>query len=334
MSISNRYDIIGLVSAQMCNPNGDPDVANRPRVDMQTGCGIITDVAFKSRMRQYVIDAYAGKEGCDVLIKNGISLNRCIAEAVLSANETDKFVKSKTNPNKKVAESAEYMCKKYWDVRAFGGVLSTGLNAGQIRGAAQVGMSLSFDPVDVNVMSITRKCFTDGEFATLEEYDKASENMHDDKKRTMGDKAYIPYGLYAMKMTVSANLAAKVGFSDEDFNILLEAMMQMYNIDVSSSKMGMSVISPVVVFKHVGTSSDAEQKAREALLGCASAYKLFDMLKVSKKDGVEYPRQISDYDIMLDMPALPNGVECCIKQGAYSSLKQIMSTEKVDLLSL
>ena len=328
--LENRYEIVALVEARMCNPNGDPDMSNRPRVDFETNRGIITDVAFKSRMRNYVLEAYDDNPNCQVLIQNGNSMNRAIAEAVLAANETDSLKKGE---NKKVKESAEYMCDKYWDVRTFGAVLSTGLNAGQVRGAVQVGMSLSVDPIDPTVLSITRKCYTEGDYSTLAEYDAKDYAMSDDKKRTIGNKAYIPYGLYVVRLTVSANLANKVGFSKEDFNILLEALMQMYNNDASSSKMGMSVLTPLVVFKHVGNDpNNAEQNRKECLLGCAPAYKLFDLIQIERKSDIEVARSYNDYNIKLNLEDLPNGVECGVKRAPYSDIDWFKVRNNIDLL--
>lgn len=336
-NLENRYEIVALVEAQMCNPNGDPDMGNRPRVDFETGRGIITDVAFKSRIRNYVLEAYGNRPDCQILIQNGNSMNRAIAEAVLAANETDCFKTDdgKKKTNYKVKESADYMCEKYWDVRTFGAVLSTGLNAGQVRGAVQVGMSLSVDPIEPTVLSVTRKCYTEGDYGTLAEYDAKDASLSDDKKRTIGNKAYIPHGLYVVKMTVSANLANKVGFSEEDLGILLEALIQMYNNDVSSSKMGMSVLTPVVVFKHVGlgTGSD-EQNRKERLLGCVPAYKLFDLVQISKKPGVEVARSHNNYDIKLNLSDLPGGVECGVKRSPYSDVEWLSIRDNVDLLNI
>lgn len=328
--LENRYEIVALVEARMCNPNGDPDMANRPRMDFETNRGIITDIAFKSRIRNYVLEAYNDNSNCQILIQNGNSMNRSIAEAVLSVNETDSL---KKDTNKKVKESAKYMCDKYWDVRTFGAVLSTGLNAGQVRGAVQVGMSLSVDPIDPTVLSITRKCYTGGNYSTLAEYDAEDSAMSDNEKRSMGNKAYVPYGLYTVRLTVSANLANKVGFSKEDFNILLEALIQMYNNDASSSKMGMSVLTPIVVFKHVGTNpTNVEQIKKERLLGCAPAYKLFDLLHVERKPGIEVARSYNDYDIKLNLEDLPAGVECGIKKAPFADIEWLTAKNNIDLL--
>lgn len=327
--LKNRYEIMALVEASMCNPNGDPDMANRPRVDFETGRGIITDVAFKSRIRNYVLDAYACKAGYDILMRSGNNINMSIAEAALAVNNADSV-----KDNKMVAESAAFMCEKYWDVRTFGSVLSTGLNAGQVRGATQVGMAMSIDPVDPEVITITRKCYADGKFATLDEYVDADAKMADDKKRTMGSKTYIPYGLYVLKMTVSANLAEKVGFTEEDLSVLLESIVQMYNNDISSSKMGMSVITPVLVFKHVGTDlNNPEQNRKECLLGCTPSYKLFDLLNIEKAVDTS-ARSITDYNISVNLDKLPNGVEFGVKKSPYSDVEWISTRTVSDLFLL
>ena len=333
MALKNRYEIVALVSAKMCNPNGDPDMANSPRMDMDTNIGIITDTAFKARMRNYVQEAYPAKDGYSILMRNGNSLNRAIAESVLDVNNATSMKKGE---NKKINEAADFMCKKYWDVRTFGAVLSTGLNAGQVRGAVQVAMASSVDPIDPVVASITRCCYTEGDYGSLAEYDAADAKLPEDKKRTMGNKAFIPYGLYVMKMTVSANLAEKTGFSEEDLKVLLESVMQMYNLDASSSKMGMSVLSPIVVFKHVGTTDPAnvEQLEKECKLGCAQAYQLFNMLSVERKADVELARDYTDYDIKLHMEDLPAGVVCGVKKAAYQDVEWLDATETVDLLEV
>lgn len=329
--LKNRYEIVALVEARMCNPNGDPDMGNRPRIDLQTGRGIITDVAFKARMRNYVIDACRGTVGMDILMRSGASINMAIADAVLSTNG----VTSLKGNNTKVLDSAKCMCERYWDVRTFGAVLSTGLNAGQVRGAVQVGMALSVDPIEPVTSSITRRCYTAGAFSTLAEYEKADAAMPDDKKRTMGDKSFIPYGLYVLHATVSANLAQKVGFTEEDFTLLLESIVQMYDNDASSSKMGMSVLTPIVVFKHVGINiQNPAQLEKEALLGCAPAYKLFDLVSVHKKDGIEFPRSYQDYDVKLQLSGIPAGVDCGIKKSPYSDIDWISSGQDVDLFAL
>ena len=317
--VANRYELMALIEAKMCNPGGGPDMGNLPRQDSDTGHGYITDVALKRRIRNYVDDGYQGVEGKAILMRSGTSINKKIAESVFRVNDLQKV--DKGFKNKKVPETTKDMLERYWDVRTFGAVLSTGLNAGQVRGAVQIGMALSVDPIEIEDITITRMVYADGkDFGTLGEYEKEENERPDDKKRTMGSKKFTPYGLYIMKGTISASLAEKTGFTEEDKDLLFEAILQMYNHDVSSSKQGMTVVSPLIVFKHVGTQepSNAEQNAREAKLGCASAHKLYDLLNVEKKDGVEYPRDISDYNVILRLSDVPDGVEAGIKEAPFS----------------
>ena len=317
--VANRYELMALIEAKMCNPGGGPDMGNLPRQDSDTGHGYITDVALKRRIRNYVDDGYQGVEGKAILMRSGTSINKKIAESVFRVNDLQKV--DKGFKNKKVPETTKDMLERYWDVRAFGAVLSTGLNAGQVRGAVQIGMALSVDPIEIEDITITRMVYADGkDFGTLGEYEKEENERPDDKKRTMGSKKFTPYGLYIMKGTISASLAEKTGFTEEDKDLLFESILQMYNHDVSSSKHGMSVVSPLIIFKHVGTQGDsnAEQNAREAKLGCASAHKLYNLVNVEKKDDVEYPRDITDYNVTLRLSDVPDGIEVGIKEEPFS----------------
>ena len=319
--IKNRYEFIVLVEGKMCNPNGDPDMGNLPRQDSETGCGYITDVAFKRRIRNYVDDGYGAEAGMGILMRSGTSINRKIAESVMKVNDLKKVPTKFANP--KVSETARDMMERYWDVRTFGAVLSTGLNAGQVRGAVQIGMATSVDPIELEDITITRMVYADGkDFTTIEEYENEEKTRADDKKRTMGSKKFTPYGLYVMKGTISASLAEKTGFSEADRDLLFEAILQMYNHDISSSKQGMSVVSPLIIFKHVGTQgpANAAQNAREAKLGCASAHRLFALLEVNKKDEVEYARDISDYEVVLKLSEVPAGIDVGIKEEPFSNV--------------
>lgn len=331
-TLENRYEVMAIVEAKMCNPNGDPNMANRPRIDRETNIGIITDAAIKSRIRKYVQSAYGDEENCEILIRDCANINKKIAEAVINTDGTKE-----SNESKKQEDASQYMCEKYWDVRAFGGVLSTGLNAGQVRGAVQVSMSCSVDPIETRVDTITRKCFASAEqkFNKLEDYDKADAKMDPSTMRTMGTKAYTPFGLYVVKFSISGNIAQKNGFSEEDMKKLLEGILQMYNIDASSSKMGMTVLSPLVVFKHVGNGTGNEtQNRNEALLGCAGSQRLFNLVKIEKKDGVTVPRSYEDYNITLDLSRLPRGIECGVKREFYDDVDWLDICEKVDLLDV
>lgn len=328
--IENRYEIMALIQAKMCNPNGDPDLNNYPRVDYETNYGIISDVAFKSKIRNYILEAYEEKDGHKILIKKNNSINRDIAESVILTKETEK---SKKGNRLNLNEAEKYMCENYWDVRTFGGVLSTGLNAGQIKGPVQIGMALSVEPVEPTLMTITRKCYTEGQYSTLEEYDANDAKIPDDKKRTFGEKTYVPYGLYVMHMSISANLAKKVGFTEDDLKILLEAVVQMYNED-SSSKMGMTVLTPIIIFKHIGTDSDLEQRKRECLLGCAPAYKLFELLEINRKPDVEIARNYTDYNINLNLSKLPIGISCGLKKSAFNNIDWVKDNKDINLSSI
>lgn len=308
--LENRYEFMFLVEAAGCNPNGDPDMGNLPRQDEDTGLGYITDVALKRRIRNYIQDAYDTDENMKILMQKGTSINEKIAEGTLTVNEITAFPKNFVNT--KVSETEEYMTNKYWDVRTFGGVLSTGRNAGQVRGAVQIaGSNFSIDPIQPKNITVTRMCYTDGgDYSTLDEYKAADQKRPDDKKRTMGTKQFIPYGLYLVRGSVSACLAKKNGFTEEDLDKLFEAIIQMYNHDISSSKEGMSVVGPLIIFKHVGTQApeNEEQNKKEAMLGCAPAHKLFSLLDIRKKDGVLTPRQYKDYDVALHVSEIPTGV--------------------------
>lgn len=321
--LSNRYEFMFLVEASGCNPNGDPDMGNLPRQDEDTELGYITDVALKRRIRNYIQDAYGTDETMQILMQKGTSINEKIAESALAVNEITAFPKNFVNT--KVSEAEDYMTNRYWDVRTFGGVLSTGRNAGQVRGAVQLtGCNFSIDPIQPKSITVTRMCYTDGgDYSTLEEYKAADQKLSDDQKRTMGTKQFIPYGLYLVRGSASACLAKKNGFTEDDLNKLFEAIIQMYNHDISSSKEGMSVVGPLIIFKHVGTQApeNKEQNEKEAMLGCAPAHKLFELLTVKKKEDVAFPRKYDDYEIGLNVSAVPNGVRVGFKSYPFEPVE-------------
>ncbi len=315
--VKNRIEFMCLIEAKNCNPNGDPDMGNLPRQDVDTECGYITDVAVKRRIRNYIDDAYGTEDGMQILIRDSSCLNEKIAEGVLAVNEIERFPKNFVNT--KTSDSEAYMNKKYWDVRTFGGTLSTGPNGGQVRGAVQIEFPFSIDPIQPERIAITRTCYTGEKYNTLEEYQIADSELSNDKKRTMGTKEFIPYGLYLVRGTVSACVAQKSGFTEEDLNRLFEAIVQMYNHDVSSSKAGMSVVGPLIIFKHVGTQTpeNEKQNAKEAMYGCAPAHKLYNLLDVHKKDGVLFPRRYEDYETVLSASKIPAGVKLGFKSYPF-----------------
>lgn len=317
-TIKNTYTFTVLVEAKMCNPNGDPDMGNLPRQDMETGIGFITDVAFKRRIRNYIGDAYAGEDGMDIYMQQGVNLNKEIARAIMDVNGIEKI--DKNFKNKKEKDAAALLAKRFWDIRTFGGVLSTGHNAGQITGPVQFGIAESVDPIHIEDMSITRMCYCDSNFETIEEFEKEAEVKSSNEKRTMGDKKIASYGLYIVQGTISPCLAMRTGFSETDLNRLFEAIMQMYDFDNTASKQGMKVISPLIIFKHVGTHPGKEGNDREALLGCIPAHKLYNMLHVQKKDEVEFPRNFEDYNVLLTIPETLRGVSVGLKDSAFADI--------------
>lgn len=305
MAIQNRYEFIYYVACTNCNPNGDPDMGNAPRIDPQTMQGYITDVATKRRIRNYVETAYAGEPGMGMIIQQGTNINRHIARAKREAGVED-CAKGKNE----VYKGRQKACELFFDVRTFGAVMSTGPNAGQVRGPVQICFGKSLDPILPLDISITRMAIADGiDGGKLEDYTAKEEKMDESDLRTMGRKQLIPFGLYEVRGFISANLAAETGFDDRDLEVLFDAIVNMYEHDHSSSKGEMSVVSPLILFKHVGTDSDAQQKARQAKLGCAPAHKLFDLVHVEKLDGVEVPRSYKDYNAEIDLAKVPKGVE-------------------------
>lgn len=327
--ITNRYEFLFLFDCQNGNPNGDPDAGNAPRMDPQDMRGLVSDVAIKRRIRNYVQVSRGNKlaeeekPGYAIFIEHATNLNIPIARAHEQAG--DKKIVGKKGANKDdVAEARKWMCHNFYDVRTFGAVMSTGANAGQVRGPVQIAFSRSVDPILPLDVSITRMAIAkpEGEKAknmTSAELGTWTAEQPEDELRTMGRKSLIPYGLYVGKGFISANLADPVhggtGFSETDLKLLFEAILNMYEHDRSSSK-GLMTVHPeyTFVFKHVGTDTNKEQRARQSRLGCAPAHKLFDLVE-SKIPHVKEPRSIKDYGKLPTLEEiqkeLPDGVEVC-----------------------
>lgn len=305
MAIANRYEFMFYIQCVNGNPNGDPDMGNSPRVDPEDMHGYITDVAIKRRIRNYVQTAYSETEGMNIIMQSGTNINKFIAKAKeVSGVEVAEKDKKSISPARKIA------CKQFYDVRTFGAVLSTGPNAGQVRGPVQITFAKSIDPILPLDISITRMCVADGDkYKDFEYYQELEDKTPEDKLRTMGRKQFIPYGLYEARGFISANLAEETGFDDTDLKILFEAILNMYEHDRSASKGEMSVISPLILFKHVGTDSDESQRFRQCKLGCAPAHKLFEAVTIAKKEEVRLPRSYTDYDCEMNLLKIPKGVE-------------------------
>lgn len=266
--LKNRIDFVYIFDVQDGNPNGDPDAGNLPRVDAETGMGLVTDVCLKRKVRNYVQVAKELADGYDIFIKEKAVLNNFIDAA--HEEETVKSAKDKTMAAKDV------MCKKFYDVRTFGAVMSTGKNAGQVRGPIQLTFARSVDSIMTSEHSITRVAV-----ATKDEEKKQGGENH-----TMGRKSTIPYGLYVCHGFISANLAKQTGFSEEDLNLFWEALKNMFDVDRSAAR-GLMSAQKLIVFKH------------DSVLGNAPANKLFDLVKVEKNcDGVT--RSFSDYKVIIN----------------------------------
>lgn len=284
--IKNRYEFIFVFDCENGNPNGDPDAGNAPRVDPQDLHGLVSDVAFKRRIRNYVQTAKGNQSPWSILVEHASNLNTAIAKAHEETGGMPTFnaKDGKWVPNKKkVLDAGAWLCANFYDVRTFGAVLSTGPNAGQIRGPVQLSFARSVDPILPMDVAITRMAVADnsikGAKAGSTEFAQWVSEQPEDELRTMGRKSLIPYGLYVGKGFISANLAEKVNFSEDDLKILFEAILNMYEHDRSASK-GIMTVHPdySFVFKHVGNDTDLIQRERQAKLGCSHAHKLFDLV--------------------------------------------------------
>lgn len=279
-NVENRIDFIYLFDVKDGNPNGDPDAGNLPRIDAETGMGLVTDVCLKRKIRNYVDIAKSNAPGYKIFIREKAILNNEID----GAYETPEVKSSKDKDKASVAR--DVMCRDYYDVRTFGAVMTTGKNAGQVRGPIQLTFARSVDPVFVAEHSITRMAVTT---------EKESEKQNGDN-RTMGRKATIPYGLYVMYGFVSPSLASQTGFDEEDLSLFFEAMRGMFDLDRSAAR-GLMSARKLIVFRH------------DSKLGNAPANQLFDLVKISRKDESKTPRSFEDYAIEIDKAHLPNGVE-------------------------
>ena len=286
--IKNRYEFVILFDVENGNPNGDPDAGNMPRVDPETGLGLVTDVCLKRKIRNYVEDVKEDADGYRIYIKDAVPLNRSDAEAI-TALGVDKDLKAAKKDDPDLDRKLrDYMCGHYYDIRTFGAVMTTfvkgALNCGQVRGPVQMGFARSIDPILPQEVTITRIAIT-------------TEADAERKGTEMGRKYIVPYGLYRAEGFVSANLARKVtGFSEEDLQLLWQAILNMFENDHSAAR-GKMAVRELIVFKH------------ESELGNAPSYKLFDAVHVEKKPEVAVPRKYGDYTVTVD-EAIPAGVSC------------------------
>ena len=295
-AIKNRYEFVILFDVENGNPNGDPDAGNMPRIDSESGLGLVTDVCIKRKIRNYVETVKEDEKGYKIYIKENVPLNRSDRDACknLGIEETDD--KKVTEALKKLKKSdpcvdcklRDYMCENFFDIRTFGAVMTTftkaSLNCGQVRGPVQIGFARSIDPIISQELTITRVAITT---------EKDAEN----KKTEMGRKCIVPYALYRAEGYISANLARKVtGFSEEDLELLWSAIINMFENDRSAAR-GKMAVRELIVFKH----------SKE--LGDCPAYKLFDAVEVKKNDEVVCPRKYQDYTVQVHEEEIPDTVE-------------------------
>ena len=288
--IQNRFDFVLFFDVKNGNPNGDPDAGNMPRIDPETGHGIVSDVCLKRKVRNYVDlvkgqdvdgpDVAEGELGYKIYVQEG---------AVLNERNKKAYVHYDMKPSEKKLPKGEqdrlkvtkFMCDNFFDIRSLGAVMTTGVNCGQVRGPIQMCFAESVDPVMPMEMSITRMAVTKEEDA--------------EKERTMGRKQYIPYGLYRVEGFVSASLAEKTGFSQEDLDLFFSALMNMFENDRSAAR-GLMSSRKLFVFKH------------ESKLGNAPAHRLFEAVKVNRLiPDAQEARSFSDYAI--EVGDIPEGVE-------------------------
>lgn len=291
-AIENRYEFVVFFDVENGNPNGDPDAGNMPRIDPETGYGLVTDVCLKRKIRNYVEAVKEGEPGYRIYVKDGVPLNRSDAEACNHfgvPTDKEKLKAAKKKDDKLDEKIRDFMCEQFYDIRTFGAVMTTfvkgALNCGQVRGPVQLGFARSVDPIMPQEVTITRVAITTEEDA-------------ENKETEMGRKYIVPYGLYRAEGYVSANLAKKTtGFSQEDLELLWQAIMNMFELDRSAAR-GKMAVRELIVFRH------------DSSLGNAPAYKLFDLVKAEKAPKVSAPRAYSDYTVTVDEAHLPEGVTC------------------------
>lgn len=278
--MNHRYDFLFLFDCQDANPNGDPDAGNLPRIDVETGQGLVTDVCLKRKIRNFVALTGGGQDGKRIYFTEGTVHNLQHKGAYEAIGETPaKTVKPEIKDR-----ATAWMCQTYYDIRTFGAVMSTEVNCGQVRGPVQISFARSIDPIVSSEHAITRTSVT---------------NEKDiEKERTMGRKFTIPYGLYKAQGFVNPFLANQTGFTDEDLELLFQSLVNAFQFDQSAARPAGSM-NPraLLVFKH------------ETQLGNAPSHKLFELVTVKKKDTVEVPRVFSDYEVTIDRSRLPAGVE-------------------------
>lgn len=287
MSLTNRYDFVLLFDVKDGNPNGDPDAGNLPRMDAETGHGLMTDVSLKRKVRNFVGMAKGEQPPYEIYVKEKAILNNQNKRAYIGIGREDLLAgdNKKRKGGDAVDDARQWMCRNFFDVRTFGAVMSTGINCGQVRGPVQLTFARSIDPIIAQEHSITRMAV-----AT-----EAEAGKQDGDNRTMGRKHTVPYGLYMAHGFVSSFLAKQTGFSEDDLELFWQALTQMFEHDRSAAR-GEMATRGLYVFKH-----DSE-------LGNAHAHALFERIQPKLKSGISVPRNFADYEVQVDEVDLPSSV--------------------------
>jgi len=289
MALSHRYDFVFLFDVQDGNPNGDPDAGNLPRVDAETGHGLVTDVCLKRKIRNYVALNKGDEKGFAIYIKEKAVLIEAHERAYKEIGREDALKgdeKKRKGSSDDVEKARKWMCGNFYDIRTFGAVMSLGVNCGQVRGPVQMTFARSVAPVVSLEHSITRMAV-----ATKEEAEKQQGD-----NRTMGRKFTVPYGIYRGHGFVSASLAQQTGFSEGDLSLLWDALKNMFEHDRSAAR-GLMSTRGLYVFEH------------ESPLGNAPAHALFERVSVTQKDPAKPARAFSDFEVKVSADALPAGVK-------------------------
>ena len=308
--LSQRHDFVVIFDVANGNPNGDPDSGNMPRMDPETGHGLVTDVSLKRKIRNYVDLAHGGKDGHHIYVEEGSILNDQHRKAYRALRpgdaKVDKDAKLNPKDDAEAIKLRDFMCANFFDVRTFGAVMSTGINCGQVKGPVQITFATSVEPITPAEISITRMAATN----EAEKKQKAEGDDSSDRKenRTMGRKHIVPYGVYVAHGFISAKFAERTGFSDADLALLLDAISNMFEHDRSAAR-GEMATRKLIVFRH------------ENALGNAPAHKLFERVKIgrsvdgefraidSRLDNLAPARKFDDYAVTIDRSDLPAGVE-------------------------
>jgi len=311
--LTNRHDFLLLFEVTNGNPNGDPDAGNLPRLDPNTNRGIVSDVCLKRKVRNFVELFPPPRQsetanGFNILIKQGAVIERAQQDAIKAAKDEGSIA-----GNSHAERAKNWLCREFYDVRTFGGVLSTGDDVmkgstfGQVRGPVQFTFGQSIHPITPLEVTITRCAVTKEEDAK--------------KERTMGNKHIVPYALYAAKGYVSPAFAERTGFTNGDLELLFQALLHMFEHDRSAAR-GEMIVRGLFDFGHCGTQhpNNAEQNKKEARLGCAHAHKLFEGIKVSLKPGKEFPESFADYVVTCEWTEenLPKGIRLNLRHEGRS----------------